>query len=152
MPTRSTQPHPHHAASGTEHIPLCCPARLLPRGKREALIERAGYNVFCLRSDQVRGSGDRTHISSCFALPLVGQTCCSCTKHHIPVLGCSSHWKHRMADDACMCLLHCGSILHQFASMPCSQPFGAHVAALQGQCCAIHTARSEWLLLPCITF
>lgn len=27
--------------------------RLLPKAKRESLLAKAGYNVFCLRSDQV---------------------------------------------------------------------------------------------------
>jgi hypothetical protein len=30
---------------------------LLPRAKREALLNKAGFNVFCLRSDQVGGCG-----------------------------------------------------------------------------------------------
>jgi tryptophanase len=35
-------------------VHMCArPPSLLPRAKREALLNKAGFNVFCLRSDQV---------------------------------------------------------------------------------------------------
>jgi hypothetical protein len=115
---------------------LCCPARLLPRGKREALIERAGYNVFCLRSDQVRPQGRARAQAVCVETQPQGDLatellCMTHLQETRMVLRCCSQWKHHLA----CARLQCGQTFTLPAWHVLSKSSGK---GLCGCCCGIH--------------